>query len=44
LQPPFSGLDPRIEKRFDEMERRMDQMMKILEGMSGGRAEHQEEK
>lgn len=31
---PFPGLDPRIEKRFDEMNQRMDQLMKLMEEMS----------
>jgi hypothetical protein len=31
---PFPGLDPRIEKRFDEMNRRMDKLMQLMEKMS----------
>jgi membrane-associated protease RseP (regulator of RpoE activity) len=34
---PLPGLDPRIEKRFDEMNQRMDQLMKLMEEMSGTR-------
>lgn len=41
MQPPFSGsLEQRMEKRFDDMNRRMDQLFKMMEEMSEGRAQH----
>jgi hypothetical protein len=32
-QPFFGGLDPRLEKRFDEMDRRMDKLLEMMEKM-----------
>lgn len=34
---PLPSLDPRIEKRFDELNQRMDQLMKLMEEMSENR-------
>ena len=48
-QPLPGGLDPQLEKRFDEMDRRMDQLFKMMEELSQGHTqpaapEHHEEK
>jgi hypothetical protein len=34
---PSPGLDPQLEKRFDEMDRRMDQLLKMMEELRDGR-------
>jgi hypothetical protein len=49
VQPFPPGLDPRLEKRFDDMNRRMDQLLKMMEQMQQGHHEqaapqHHEEK
>ena len=47
-QPVPGGLDPRLEKRLDELDRRMDKLLDMMEKMSKNRLwnaapEHQEE-
>jgi hypothetical protein len=38
---PFAGnLDPRLEKRFEEMNRRMDRLFKMMEELGEGRGQH----
>jgi hypothetical protein len=49
VQPFPGGMDQQMEKRFEEMNRRMDQLFKMMEELNGGHAqhatpEHQEEK
>jgi len=49
VQPFPGGLDPRLEKRLDELDRRMDKLLDMMEKMSQNRLgeaapEHQEEK
>jgi membrane-associated protease RseP (regulator of RpoE activity) len=40
-QPFLGGLDPRLEKRFDEIERRMDKLFDMMEKMSRNRLEEE---